>query len=70
MSGSTAAAWAYAPFDAIHGPNSVLILTLKVGPNAGRTSVDCTCGWRHTYKSRAKAQKRVAEHLVMNGVTG
>ncbi|WP_372595602.1 hypothetical protein [Actinotalea sp.] len=55
--------------DFVHTAWSVMLLTLKVGSKAGTTSVSCTCGWEHTYKSRAKAQKRATEHLALNGVT-
>ena len=51
-------------FDAGCGP--ALVLTVKQGQGAGRTLVDCTCGWSKTFKSRKKAQKRLAEHESMN----
>jgi hypothetical protein len=40
-----------------------MALSIRRGPNAGRTLVYCTCGWKHTYKTRHKADKRGAEHL-------
>lgn len=51
-------------FDAGCGP--ALVLTIKQGAGAGRTLVDCTCGWSKIFKSKKKAHKRLAEHEGMN----
>ena len=63
MNDSTAGRAEFAPWDIGCLP---MHLTLRLGPSAGRTLVYCTCGWEHTYRTRHKALKRIAEHVTLS----
>jgi hypothetical protein len=47
------------------GCGPIIYLTVRRGPHADATLAYCTCDWERTYRTRRKAEKRGAAHLVL-----
>jgi hypothetical protein len=55
-------------FPTVPDPHIELLLTIKIGPHAGATTVTCTCGWDRDYKTRQGAIRELNKHRQLNGL--